>query len=51
MVAVSAGHYDGQSAVAIGASTISDNGRWILKGTVNVNSKDAGATVGVGYQW
>ncbi|MDO5090467.1 MAG: YadA-like family protein [Cardiobacteriaceae bacterium] len=51
MVAASAGHYDGQTAVAIGASTISDNGRWILKGTLNVNSKDAGATVGVGYQW
>ncbi|MDO4777542.1 MAG: YadA-like family protein [Cardiobacteriaceae bacterium] len=51
MVAASAGHYDGQTAIAIGASTISDNGRWILKGTLNVNSKDAGATVGIGYQW
>ena len=51
MVAASAGHYDGQTAIAIGASTISDNGRWILKGTLNVNSKDAGASVGVGYQW
>ena len=51
MVAASAAHYDGQSAVAIGVSTISDNGKWILKGTVNANSKDVGASVGVGYQW
>ena len=51
MVAAAGGYYDGQSAVAIGLSTISDNGRWILKGAANVNSKEAGASIGVGYQW
>lgn len=51
MVAAAGGYYDGQSAVAIGVSTISDNGRWVIKGAANVNSKEAGATVGIGYQW
>ena len=51
MVAAAGGYYDGQSAVAIGLSTISDNGRWIIKGAANVNSKEAGASIGVGYQW
>ena len=51
MVAAAGGYYDGQSAVAIGISTISDNGRWVIKGAANVNSKEAGATVGIGYQW
>ncbi|WP_298049921.1 YadA-like family protein [uncultured Cardiobacterium sp.] len=51
MVAAAGGYYDGQSAVAVGLSTISDNGRWIIKGAANVNSKEAGASIGVGYQW
>ena len=51
MVAAAGGYYDGQSAVAIGISTISDNGRWVIKGAANVNSKEAGAVVGIGYQW
>ena len=51
MVAAAGGYYDGQSAIAIGVSTISDNGKWIIKGAANVNSKEAGATIGIGYQW
>ena len=51
MVAAAGGYYDGQSAVAIGVSSISDNGKWIIKGAANVNSKEAGAVVGIGYQW
>ncbi|MDO4642412.1 MAG: YadA-like family protein [Cardiobacteriaceae bacterium] len=51
MVAAAGGYYDGQSAVAVGMSTISDNGKWIIKGAANVNSKEAGASIGVGYQW
>lgn len=51
MIAAAGGYYDGQSAVAVGLSTISDNGRWIIKGAANVNSKEAGASIGVGYQW
>ena len=51
MVAAAGGYYDGQSAIAVGLSTISDNGRWIIKGAANVNSKEAGASIGVGYQW
>jgi len=51
LVAAAGGYYDGQSAVAVGLSTISDNGRWIIKGAANVNSKEAGASIGVGYQW
>ena len=51
MVAAAGGYYDGQSAIAIGVSSISDNGKWIIKGAANVNSKEAGATIGIGYQW
>ena len=52
MVAASGSTYRGASAIAIGVSTISDNGKWVFKGTVNSNSRGyVGATVGAGYQW
>lgn len=51
MVAAAVGYYQGESALAIGASSISDNGKWVIKGTANVNRKDFGVTAGVGYQW
>ncbi|THA09154.1 YadA-like family protein [Rodentibacter pneumotropicus] len=52
MVAASAGTFKGQSAVAVGYSRASDNGKLILKLQGNANTRgDLGGSVGVGYQW
>ena len=52
MVAASAGTFKGQSALAVGYSRASDNGKLILKLQGNANSRgDVGGGVGVGYQW
>ncbi len=51
LITAGAGTYRGQSALAIGYSAISDNGKWIFKGSASLNQKDAGFSVGVGYQW
>ena len=52
MVAMGAATYQGRSAVAVGVSTISDNGHWVIKGSFNTNSHGhVGASVGAGYQW
>ena len=52
MVAASAGTFKGQSAVAVGYSRASDNGKLILKLQGNANTRgDIGGSVGVGYQW
>ncbi|WP_424411659.1 YadA-like family protein [Pasteurella sp. PK-2025] len=52
MVAASAGGYSGASAIAVGYSRASDNGKVILKltGTANSAGHYSGG-VGVGYQW
>ena len=52
MVAAAAGTYRGQSALAVGYSRISDNGKIILKLQGNTNTRgDIGGAIGVGYQW
>ena len=52
MVAAAAGTFKGQSAVAVGYSRASDNGKLILKLQGNANTRgDIGGSVGVGYQW
>ena len=44
--------YRGESGYAVGFSSISDGGNWIIKGTATGNSRGHyGATAGVGYQW
>ncbi|BFU59622.1 YadA-like family protein [Rodentibacter abscessus] len=52
MVAAAAGGYSGASAIAVGYSRASDNGKVILKltGTANSAGHYSGG-VGVGYQW
>ncbi|BDH45567.1 hypothetical protein TUM12370_16110 [Salmonella enterica subsp. enterica serovar Choleraesuis] len=46
------GSYGGASAIAVGMSHISENGRWITKLQASGNSQsDFGGTVGIGYQW
>ncbi|MBB1199394.1 hypothetical protein EGM70_03650 [Enterobacteriaceae bacterium 89] len=52
MVGLAGGTYQGESAIALGVSTISDNGKWVTKLSGTTNSRgDTGAAVGVGYQW
>ena len=52
MVAASVGTYGSQGALAVGYSSISDNGKWLIKGQINVNTKaKTGGGVGVGYLW
>ena len=52
MTAIAAGTYRGQSALSFGVSRVSNNGRWVGKLQATTNTQgDAGAAVGVGYQW
>ncbi|MBR0573511.1 MULTISPECIES: YadA C-terminal domain-containing protein [Pasteurellaceae] len=51
-VGVGVGNFRGESALSIGVSTISDNGRWILKGLVTHDTQShTGAAASVNYQW
>ncbi|EJC3639550.1 YadA-like family protein [Salmonella enterica] len=52
MMSVSGGTFQGESSVAIGLSTISDNGNWVLKGSFSSTTRNqTGASVGVGFQF
>jgi len=49
---VAAGTYRGQSAIAVGLSTITESGRYIFKVSGTANTKgDAGLAVGAGMVW
>jgi autotransporter adhesin len=52
MVSAGVAAYDGQAAIAIGVSKLSDTGRWIAKfsGTANSRGK-VGVGAGVGFHW
>ncbi|MBV7433825.1 YadA-like family protein [Cardiobacteriaceae bacterium TAE3-ERU3] len=50
-IGVGLGTYEGEQAIAIGVSSISDNGKWIIKGSVNANSTGKGAGLGVSYMF
>src|SRR5471030_413795 len=52
MMSMGGGTYNGQSAMAIGASKVSENGKWVTKVQGSTNTQgDYGVSVGVGYQW
>lgn len=52
MLAIGGGHYRGETGYAVGFSSISDGGNWIIKGTASGNSRGHyGATAAVGCQW
>lgn len=52
MVAAGLASYQGQSAMSIGVSNFSDNGRWVVKFNGSANTRgNAGAAVGVGFHW
>ena len=51
MIGASLGHYRDQQAIAIGASRISDNGKWIIKTAVSEDTqKNFGGGMSFGYQ-
>lgn len=52
MAAMAGGTWNGQTGMAIGVSTVSGNGKWVVKVAGNTTSRgDYGGAVGVGYQW
>ncbi|WP_445936117.1 YadA-like family protein, partial [Pigmentiphaga sp. YJ18] len=52
MVSLGGATWRGQSGIAMGISTVSDNGKWVIKGLASSTSRgDYGAAVGVGFQW
>jgi autotransporter adhesin len=52
MFSLAGGTWRGESGYAMGLSTVSDNGKWVIKGTASGSSRgDYGGSVGVGYQW
>lgn len=52
MMSMGGGAWRGESGMAIGLSTVSGNGKWVVKGAVSSSSRgDYGGAVGVGYQW
>ncbi|MBR5676129.1 MAG: YadA-like family protein, partial [Neisseriaceae bacterium] len=49
MLAVSGGHYKGETGYALGLSSISDSGNWVFKATASGNSRgNVGGTIGAG---
>ena len=52
MMAAGVANYQGQSAMSVGISNFSENGRWVVNfnGTANTRG-NAGAAVGVGFHW
>jgi autotransporter adhesin len=52
MLSAGTGGYGGQVAIAIGASMLSQSGRWIGKLNASANSQGrVGVSVGAGFQW
>ena len=52
MISLGSGFYDGQSAMAIGLSKMSDSGKWVFKGSASYDSQEkAGAALSVGFHF
>lgn len=52
MMSMGGATWRGESGMAMGLSTVSDNGRWVMKGQASSTTRgDFGASVGVGFQW
>ncbi|MBJ2667381.1 YadA-like family protein [Salmonella enterica subsp. enterica serovar London] len=52
MTSIAGGTFNGESAVAIGVSMVSESGGWVykLQGTSN-SQGDYSAAIGAGFQW
>ena len=51
-VAAAVGYYNNEAALAVGVSSISDSGRWTVKGQANINTRgDLGAGAGISYNF
>ncbi|MDB5895351.1 MAG: hypothetical protein JWQ88_2882, partial [Rhodoferax sp.] len=52
MMAAGAATYQGQTSIAVGVSTLSENGKWVIKinGAANSRGK-VGVAVGAGFHW
>ena len=52
MISAAMGYHKNQQALSIGISTISDNGKWVAKGSISSDSQhNFTSGVGLGYQW
>lgn len=51
LVGVGAGYFDGEQAIAVGASHRFEGGQWNVKGSVGFTSQGQSAGVGVGYEF
>ncbi len=52
MTSVGVSSYQGQSAIAVGVSAVSDSGHWVFKFSGSANTRShVGVGAGVGYQW
>lgn len=52
LMAAGVANYQGQSAVSVGVSNFSENGRWIVNINGSANTRgNAGAAVGIGFHW
>jgi len=52
MMALGGASFHGESAISLGASHLSDNGRWVTKAQINTNTQhNVGWGVGVGFQF
>lgn len=52
MMSAGMANYQGQSAISIGVSNFSENGRWAVNVNGSANSRgNGGAAVGVGFHW
>lgn len=52
MMSLGSGFYDGQSAMAIGLSKMSDDGKWVFKGSASYDSQEkVGAALSIGFHF
>lgn len=52
MLSVAGSTFQGQQGMAVGLSTVTENGKWVIKGAMATNTRnEVGAVLSAGYQW